>query len=79
MLEIFPFLTWAAAITSAVLLAVLWTLGELRRWSLAGLLAWFVVAAYGQFFSGSQVASAVGLCLQTMLAIGLVLRYRLGS
>lgn len=77
MLYALPFLAWLAAITSAVLLAVLWNLGELRGGSLAVLLFLFLLAAYCQFLAGSVVAGAVGLALQTLLAIGLILRWRL--
>jgi len=78
-LEIVPFLAWLAAITSAVLLAVLWNLGELRRRSLAVLGGWFLVAGYCQFLAGSVVVGTVGLLLQTVLAICLVLRWRLSG
>jgi len=76
-LQIFPITAWLAAITSAVLLAVLWNLGELGRRSLAVLLGWFLLAGYCQFLAGSAVVSAVGLLLQTLLAIYLILRWRL--
>lgn len=76
-LEILPFMAWAAAITSASLLVMLGVLGELRRGSLAILIGWFVLAVYCQFFGGSVVAGAVGLALQTILAVGLVVRLRL--
>ena len=75
MLQVFPFLGWTAAITSAVLLVVLWDSGELRR--RAVLVSWFLVAAYGQFLGGSMTMSTVGLVLQTALAIYLLVRYRL--
>lgn len=77
MLPILPFLTWFAAITSAALLLALWSLGELRRWSLAFLFGWFLVAGYCQFFAGSPVVGAVGLCLQTILSVYLIVRWRL--
>jgi hypothetical protein len=77
-LQIFPFLTWLAAITSGVLLAALWNLGELRRYSLAALLGWFLLAGYCQFLAGSPVVAALGLLLQTILAICLSLRWKLG-
>ncbi len=79
MLYFFPFLAWLAPITSGVLLATLWNLGELRGYSGAALLGWFVVASYCQFFAGSPVIHAVGLFLQTILAIVLSLRWRLSS
>ena len=79
MLEIFPFLTWVAAITSGVLLASLWNFGELRRYSGAALLGWFLLAGYFQFFGGSPVVRAVALLFQTILAIVLSLRWKLAS
>ena len=79
MLEVFPFLAWLAAITAAVLLIVLWRFGELGPRSVAVLLGWFLIAGYLQFFAGSMVLGAVGLLLQTMLAIYLIIRFRLSQ
>jgi len=79
MLQVFPFLTWLAAVTSVVLLVLLWNLGDLRRYSGAALLSWFLIAGYCQFFGGSPVVSGVGLFLQTILAIVLSLRWKLSS
>jgi hypothetical protein len=75
-LQILPFGVWLAAITSASLLAALWWLGELSQRSLAVSLAWFLLAGYCQFFGGSAIIGAIGLLLQTMLAIVLVIRWR---
>ena len=77
MLYALPFLAWLAAITSGVLLAVLWNLGELRGVGLAVVLGLFLLAAYCQFLAGSVVAGIAGLALQTLLAIGLLLRWKL--
>ena len=77
MLDIFPFLTWLAPLTSGVLLAVLWSLGELGRTSGAALLGWFLLAVYCQFLAGSLGVHAVGLGLQTILAIVLSVRLKL--
>lgn len=79
MLDVLPFLAWLAAITSGVVLAVLWSGGELRPRSRLILLAWFLIAAYLQFLGGSPVQSAMGLLLQTMLAVGLIVRSRLSG
>ena len=79
MLQVFPFLAWLAAVTSAVLLLLLWYFGELRRYSGAALLGWFLIAGYCQFLGGSPVVSAIGLFLQTILAIVLALRWKLSS
>lgn len=77
MLQIFPFLVWLAPITSALLLAVLLSLGELGRGRLAVLLGWFLFAGYCQFLANSALVGAVGLLLQTLLAIYLIARWRL--
>ena len=77
MVQILPFLAWLAAITSAVLLIVLWRLGELRRLSVGVLLGWFLLAAYCQFLAASAIVGSVGLLFQTILAIYLMLRWKL--
>ena len=79
MLQIFPFVAWLASVTAAVLLAILWRLGELRPRSVAVLLGWFLIAGSCQFFAGSMVSGAVGLLLQTVLAIYLLIRFRLSQ
>lgn len=79
MLQILPFLSWLASIASGVLLAVLWNLGELRRYSGAALLAWFLLAGYFQFFGSTPLVSAVALLFQTILATGLLLRWKLAN
>ena len=77
MVQIFPFLAWIAAVVSLVLLVVLWRGGEARPGSLPPLVGAFLVAAYGQFVSASSLVNTVGLVLQTILAIYLVVRFRL--
>ena len=79
MLQIFPFLAWLAAIISAVLLAALWKLGELRPVTLGVLFVWFLVAAYCQFLGASAMVAAVGVAAQTLLAIYLIARWKLAS
>ena len=79
MLQMFPFLTWLAAVASGILLMLLWSLGELRRYSGAALLSWFLIAGYCQFFGASPVVRAVGLFFQTALAIVLSLRWKFSS
>ena len=78
MLQIFPFIAWLAPLTSAALLIGLWHLGDLRRPVLAVLVGWFLIAGYCQFFWGSAVVAAIGLLAQTLLAIYLLIRWRLG-
>ncbi len=77
MLQVFPFLAWLAAIISAILLAALWSLGELRPGVLGVLAAWFLAAAYCQFLGASAMVAAVGLLCQTILAIYLIFRWKL--
>ena len=79
MLQLLPFLTWLAPITSAFLLIVLWHSRELRPRSLLPLLALFALAGYCQFFAVSLVAGPMGLGLQTGLAIGLMIRWKWSS
>jgi len=79
MLQIFPFLTGLAAVASGALLILLWNLGELRRYSAAALLGWFLIAGYCQFLGASPVVRAVGLFFQTVLAIVLSLRWKLSG
>jgi predicted branched-subunit amino acid permease len=78
-LQTLPFLSWLAAILSAVLLVVLWNFGESRKRILVVLTGWFAVAVYCQFLGGSPIVGAVGLLMQTILAIYLVGRSRLGG
>jgi hypothetical protein len=75
-LDLFPFLAWLAAATSAVGLVVLWRDGETRPYWLWLLTAWFVLAACCQFLSGSGVVQASGLAMQTLLAVGMLVRFR---
>ena len=77
MLQILPFVTWVAIVTSVVLLAALFAFGDLAPRVLAILIAWCGVAAYCQFFGASAAVSAAGLALQTILAIYLILRWRI--
>ena len=79
MLQLFPFVVYLAPITSVVLLVMLAAAGELRP--SAGLVfsAIFAVAAYCQFLGGSPLVAAGGLGLQTLLAIYLIVRWRLSA
>lgn len=77
MLQLFPFLGWLAVGTSVTLLVMLFAGGDLRPRSGALVLACLLAAAYGQFFGSSAVIAAGGLVLQTLLAIGLIVRWRL--
>lgn len=77
MLDVLPFLTGLAAMTSAVLIITLTVLGEFSRLGLVVHIGWFLVAAYCQFLAPTVWASTLGLALQTVLAVYLVVRWRL--
>ena len=79
MLQLFPFVVYLAPITSLVLLVMLASAGELRRRAGLVLSAIFAVAVYYQFLGGSPVVTALGLGLQTLLAIYLIVRWRLST
>jgi hypothetical protein len=76
MLQLFPFVSWLAAATCVVMLVMLWATGESRR-GLAIATVWLLAAGYCQFFAASPIISAVGRALLTLLAIGLIVRWRL--
>ena len=78
-MTLFSFLTPLAALTSLVLLGLLGFAGDLGRREGAGLAVCFVVAGYAQFFGGSMIVAAAGLGLQTLLAIYLIIRWRLAA
>jgi uncharacterized membrane protein len=79
MLQLFPFFTWLAAGTSVVMLVLRGASGELRWSSAIALGAWLLIAGGCQFLGRSAIVSAVGLALQTLLAIYLILRWRFSS
>jgi hypothetical protein len=78
-LQFFPFVGWLAAATSVAMLVMLASAGELRARSGGAMIALFLIAAYYQFFSGSAIGSAAGLTLQTLLAISLIVWWRLSA
>jgi hypothetical protein len=78
-LQLFPFVTWLAAATSVVMLVLLAATGELQARSGTVAIALFLIGTYCQFFSGSAIVSAAGLALQTLLAVGLIVRWRLSA
>ncbi len=75
---LFPFLAWLAPAVSVALLVLLWKFTDVRAVSLASLVGAFLVAAYAQWVPASGIVNAVGLVLQTLLAIYLIVRLRLG-
>ena len=76
MLLIFPFLAWLAPMASLVMTGMLWRAGDLSARGAALALTGFAIAGYAQFFGRSAAVSAVALALQTLLAIGLIVRWR---
>jgi hypothetical protein len=76
MLVLFPFAAWLAALTSVVMLILLASIGELGRLGGVILVCWLLAAFYCQFFGPSVIVAAIGLGLQTMLAIYLIARWR---
>jgi hypothetical protein len=73
-------LFWVPAIASVVLIALLSAQGVLPARTLLILVGWFVLAIAAQFLgpiaSGMWVA---GLALQTVLAVVLLLKHRVGQ
>ena len=76
-IQFIPFISWLAAITSAVTMALLWTSGELGPRAGIALCSWFLVALYLQIFGASVMVAAIGLSLQTILAAYLSIRLTL--
>src|SRR5262247_254050 len=77
LLYVLPLLTWGATVTSAVLLVVLWHTDELRGYVGAAHAGWFLAASYCQFLGTTTLVTTLGLIFQTILAIVLILRWRL--
>ena len=77
MIQFIPFISWLAALTSVVTIAILWTTGELGPRATAVLSAWFLGALYLQMFGASMMVAAIGLSLQTLLAVYLSIRLKL--
>jgi hypothetical protein len=78
-LEFFPVVGWLAVATSGVMLLMLAAAGELRVKSGGTFIPLFLIAAWCQFFSDSPLLRAAGLGLQTLLAISLIVRWRLSA
>lgn len=77
MLQLFPFVAYLALATSATLLAVLWISGDIGQRQGVLLSSWLALAAYYQLFSSSTMAVVIGLGLQTVLALYLILYWKL--
>ena len=76
MLQLFPFSAWIALVTSTSLLVILWSCGDIGARQGVALSVWLVVAGYLQFFGESMTTVAVGLALQTVLALYLILYWK---
>ena len=74
----FPYLAWIPTAVSVVLLVVAWKFSGVNRRSLVPLLGALLVAAYAQWVVGSPLVNSVGLVLQTILAIYLAVRLKIG-
>jgi hypothetical protein len=79
MLLLFPFAAWLAAATSVVLLVMLWSSGDLGPGFGLAAIAWLLGAGYCQLSGHSQVMSMLGLAMQTLLAIAMIVRWRLAA
>ena len=79
MLQLFPFFAWLAIATSASLLVMLLATGDLGPRAAAGLAIWCLAAGYCQFRGSSPVIVAAGLGFQTVLAVALIVRWRLSA
>lgn len=77
MLQLLPFSAWIAIVTSTSLLAILWGFGDMDGRQGVVLSVWLLVAGYLQFFGESMTTVAAGLALQTMLALYLILYWKL--
>jgi hypothetical protein len=77
MLQLFPFSAWIALVTSTCLLVILWSVGDLGARQGVALSVWLVVAGYLQFFGESMATVAAGLGAQTVLALYLILYWKL--
>ena len=75
-----PVLYWVPLSVSAVLLVTHWiaisTVGYGSPKTIGLLSAWFLIAAYLQFFTRTMASSTIGLVLQCLLAIYLILRFK---
>ncbi len=77
MLQILPFLPLLAVGTAATLLAFMWWTGDIRAAPAIILCAWLAAGIYCQFLAFSAIVGAAGLASQTLLAIYLIVRWRL--
>lgn len=78
-MQFLPFLALVAPVASVALLIGEYVSGDLERRGAIALGAMIAAAAYCQFFAGAAIVSAMGLAMQTLLAIYLILRWRLST
>jgi hypothetical protein len=78
-LQLFPFAAWLAAAVSVALIVMLRAAGELGPRAVALAVGWLLAAAACQCFGRSATVALTRLVLQTLLAIELVVRWRLDS
>jgi hypothetical protein len=78
-LGLISFLAPLATLTSIVMLVLLLATGEVRLRGGVLLAALFLAAGYAQFFGASPGVSVIGLGCQTLLAVYLIVRWRLAS
>lgn len=72
-------LFWVPAVASAALIAVLWTRDALSGREPLFFSTWFLAALVAQFSGTATSVWVAGLALQTILAIFLLLKHRLGQ
>lgn len=78
-LSLFAWMPLVAVTTAAVLLVALRWSGDVEGRSFVVLLAWFAVAAGLQFIVRSPALALTGMLLQTVLAVYLLLRWRISA
>jgi hypothetical protein len=78
-IQFIPLIDWLAALTSITLLIVLWRAADIGQLEAAVLAVWFAASAGVQVFSDSFLATRIALALQTVLAVYLIIRWRLSG
>jgi hypothetical protein len=78
-IQFIPFIDWLAALTAIALLIVLWQSGDIGQVEGAVLAVWFVAAAGVQLFSDSFLATRIALAAQTVLAVYLIIRWKMSG
>jgi hypothetical protein len=76
-MPLLPFLALLAVLTSIVMIVLFFLNGDLGIRTGVVVVAWCAAAGWAQFFSTSAMVAAAGLAVQTLLAIYLLVRWRL--